>query len=73
MYQNDAEMLFPARVIPQLEDLRGEPWRKLVTEVAALPETDPVEVEGIQFAVTCQCIGLLTLLNTICIGVTCSG
>lgn len=61
MYQNDAEMLFPARVIPHLRDLRGEQWRQLVTEVAALPETDPrslafslmmIRLDG---CLSCQC------------------
>jgi hypothetical protein len=33
------ELLFPARLIPELADLRGETWRKLVMRVAALPET----------------------------------
>lgn len=54
-------MLFPARVIPHLQDLRGEPWRKLVSEVAALPETDPrslafslmmIRLDG---CLSCQC------------------
>ena len=61
MYQNDAEMLFPVRVIPQLQDLRGDQWRELVAEVAALPETDPkklafslmmVRLDG---CLSCQC------------------
>jgi hypothetical protein len=61
MYQNDAEMLFPARVIPELEDLRGDPWRKLVKDIATLPETDArslafslmmIRLDG---CLTCQC------------------
>jgi hypothetical protein len=53
----------------------------LISSLQALPETDPIEVDGIQFGPkkggnrTCQqvCIGLLTLnvLNSVCIGVTC--
>ncbi len=35
------ELLFPPRLIPDLRDLRGEPWRKLVEYVASLPETHP--------------------------------
>ena len=35
------ELLFPPRLIPDLKDLRGEPWRKLVEHVASLPETHP--------------------------------
>jgi hypothetical protein len=44
----------------------------LVASLQALPETDPVEIEGIQFGGgTCNCVGLLTLLNTVCVGVSC--
>ena len=44
----------------------------LVASLQALPETDPIEIDGIQFGGrTCSCTGLLTLLNTICIGVSC--
>ena len=30
MYQNDAELLFPARVIPHLRGLRGPAWHDLI-------------------------------------------
>jgi len=43
----------------------------LVAALQELPETDPIEIEGIQLGGTCSCTGLLTLLNSICIGVTC--
>jgi hypothetical protein len=44
----------------------------LVASLQALPETDPIEVEGIQFGFrTCACVGLLTLLNSVCIGISC--
>ncbi|GEC08523.1 hypothetical protein SSP24_61780 [Streptomyces spinoverrucosus] len=43
---------------------------RLLAELHALPETDPVDSDGNQFA-TCVCAGLLTLLNTICAGSTC--
>ncbi|MFC6881926.1 MULTISPECIES: VenA family class IV lanthipeptide [Actinomadura] len=43
----------------------------LVAALQELPETDPVELDGIQLGGTCQCTGILTLLNTICVGVTC--
>ncbi len=33
------ELLFPPRLIPDLKDLRGEEWRKLVEHVASLSET----------------------------------
>ncbi len=42
----------------------------LVASLQALPETDPVEVEGIQLGnQTCQCKG--TAVQTACVGVTC--
>ncbi|MEU3860611.1 VenA family class IV lanthipeptide [Streptomyces sp. NPDC028722] len=45
---------------------------ELLARLHALPETDPVSVDGTPFAGgTCVCVGLLTALNTICIGVTC--
>lgn len=34
MYQNDAEMLFPTRVIPLLGNLRGREWQQLVEHVS---------------------------------------
>ena len=61
MYQSDAEMLFPSRVIPSLKELRGEPWRELVERVAELPEHHPdslafslmmIRLDG---CLTCQC------------------
>lgn len=33
MYNNDTELLFPARVIEKLKDQRGKEWQKLVDEV----------------------------------------
>jgi hypothetical protein len=41
MYNNDTELLFPARVIAVLADQRGEDWRKLVEEINQLPEDSP--------------------------------
>ena len=41
MYQNDAEVLFPERVIIRLRDLRGEPWQRLVDHVLGYPEDHP--------------------------------
>ena len=34
MYQSDTEMLFPSRVIPALQHLRGPAWKNLVEKVA---------------------------------------
>ena len=36
-----AEILFPAKPIPSLKDLRGPQWADLVTQVSPLPETHP--------------------------------
>lgn len=33
------ELLFPPSLIPDLKNLRGEEWRKLVEHIASLPET----------------------------------
>ena len=41
LYQEDAEVLFPARVVSTLRHLRGEKWRQLVEHVMARPENDP--------------------------------
>ena len=41
MYQNDAEMLFPSRVIPSLRDLRGDDWKAFIDRVSAQPEGGP--------------------------------
>ena len=43
----------------------------LVASLQALPESDPIEIDGIQFGGTCACVGLLTALNTVCVGVSC--
>lgn len=37
MYQSDAEILFPARVIPLLRNLRGREWQELVDHVLQQP------------------------------------
>lgn len=41
MYQKDAEVLFPTRVIASLRPLRGPQWEQLIDHVTALPETEP--------------------------------
>ncbi|MFJ6571003.1 VenA family class IV lanthipeptide [Streptomyces sp. NPDC091292] len=45
---------------------------ELLAELHALPETDPVDIGGAPFSGTCACTGLLTLLNTVCVGISCS-
>jgi hypothetical protein len=37
MYQSDAEILFPTRVIPLLRNLRGQAWAQLIDSVMAQP------------------------------------
>lgn len=37
MYNEDTDVLFPPRVIPQLQELRGESWRELVNKVLDQP------------------------------------
>jgi hypothetical protein len=41
VYQKDAEVLFPARVIVSLRHLRGDRWQQLVERVLSLPESEP--------------------------------
>lgn len=41
LYQNDAEMLFPDRVIPSLRELRGNDWKALVEQVSSQSASDP--------------------------------
>ncbi|MDK9499278.1 MULTISPECIES: VenA family class IV lanthipeptide [Streptomyces] len=45
---------------------------ELLAHLHALPETDPIGVDGVPFADTCACVGLLTLLNTVCVGISCA-
>ncbi len=37
----DTDLVFPARVIPLLRDLRGPSWEALVARVLTLPEEHP--------------------------------
>jgi hypothetical protein len=34
MFNTDTELLFPLRVIPQLADLRGEDWKRLILHLS---------------------------------------
>lgn len=43
-YHNDTEILFPMRIAPQLRDLRGGPWRQLVTDAIQAPEDSPEQL-----------------------------
>jgi hypothetical protein len=33
MYNNDTELLFPSRIIPELRSLRSDHWRELIDKV----------------------------------------
>jgi hypothetical protein len=46
LYQQDAELLFPARVIPMLGKLRGPEFQELVERVSAGTSEDELEVLG---------------------------
>lgn len=37
LYQSDAEIIFPTRVIPHLRGLRGQAWLRLVDAVMGCP------------------------------------
>ncbi len=41
MYNDDTELLFPSRVIPELAGERGPQWDDLLKRVAALPQDHP--------------------------------
>ena len=41
MYNNDTELLFPARVIKALSDQRDKEWQALVEEIIQQPEDSP--------------------------------
>lgn len=34
MYNTDTDLLFPLRVIPQLDDLRGPEWKQLISHLS---------------------------------------
>ena len=46
-HQRDTELLFPARVIPSLRDLRDELWRELVKLVGS---QDEASLDGLGFS-----------------------
>lgn len=46
MYNSDTDLLFPPRVIPDLREVRGPNWRKLVTRVSGTKE---ISVERMAF------------------------
>jgi hypothetical protein len=57
MYRRDVEFLFPSGVIPELRDLRGDPWRQLVDRVRPL---EPMAPDRLAFTLLmvrlCKCV-----------------
>ena len=47
MYQQDAELLFPERVIPELKSTRDKDWDELIETVCA---QEPDSVDGLSFS-----------------------
>jgi hypothetical protein len=47
MYQQDAELLFPERVIPELKGIRDKSWDELVDKVC---DQEPDSVDGLAFS-----------------------
>ena len=45
MYQSDAEILFPSRVIPSLRNLRGPEWQQVIDHVLQQPP-DSIEQQA---------------------------
>jgi hypothetical protein len=41
MIHEDTDVIFPPRVIPALENVRGQAWRELVNHVAQQAKEDP--------------------------------
>lgn len=41
---SEIDVLFPPRIIPQLQDLRGEGWRDLVAEILKLAPAAPARL-----------------------------
>jgi hypothetical protein len=41
MYNPDTDFIFPPRILPALQGLRGQPWQNLVSRVSELETIDP--------------------------------
>ncbi len=46
MIQNTTEFLFPPRIIPELNDLRGKEWQMLIEKIS---NEEPISLERIGF------------------------
>ena len=58
MYNSDTEVLFPPRVIPSLQTLQGEEWRRLVDRISSA-EVYPAERYAFVLMMVrmCGCVG----------------
>lgn len=46
MYNDDTDLLFPPRVIPNLRDLRGDIWQNLIDKVS---KAEPTDIQRLAF------------------------
>jgi hypothetical protein len=51
MYNPETEILFPARLIPDLRDARGEEWQQFIGDIPASPERAGLEAGVVLFVV----------------------
>ena len=57
MTNRDTEMLFPTRVIPELSDLRGLLWQRLVSQTLLLDPGDPDRIAfTLMMTKVCNCV-----------------
>jgi hypothetical protein len=58
MYNSDTEVLFPSRIIPQLQPLHGEEWGRLVDHICSA-ESLPAERYAFVLMMVrmCGCVG----------------
>lgn len=58
LYQSDAELLFPARLIPTLRDLRGKNFTSLIDRLSECEAECAVEVLGFSLMMIrlCSCL-----------------
>src|SRR5512146_3423457 len=58
MYNSDTEVLFPSRIIPQLQSLHGEEWHRLVDHIRSAESTPAERYAFVLMMVRmCGCVG----------------
>src|SRR5512146_1247667 len=58
MYNSDTEVLFPSRIIPQLQSLHGEEWHRLVDHIRSAESTSAERYAFVLMMVRmCGCVG----------------